>query len=121
MHEIAHALRSMRDIRLPTLGHQLSWGLISLLVLFIAFDWYLESDNLAMDSRNRELQLLSCDLILEGFLIRSESEWGQFGSESVMHHWVELDCGVHLRECSRLERLYTKHSRAHMSSSFLEL
>ena len=95
--------------------------MITMLMLFIAFDWYLESDNLAMESRNRELQLLSCELMLEGFLIKPENEWGQFGSESILAQWERLHCGIHLRECSRLESLYQSHSRTKVSTAFLNL
>ena len=51
-------------------------------LVFILFDWYLEYTNVIMTEKFKNMETFACSLILEGFLIKSEENWGEM-SDSI--------------------------------------
>ena len=103
--------------RLPPIPSYISYILIAMLSSFIAFDWYLETTNLEADTLNHHLKELSCNLMLEGYLLHQEDTWGDIKSD-VMINWETLQCSTQMdiKQCDRLKKLHDQHAQPPMQS-----
>ena len=99
-------------VKLPTIPSYISYILVAMLSTFIVFDWYLETSNLEADTTNLHLKELSCNLMLEGYLIRREDSWGHM-RDSVTSYWETLQCTsqVDIKHCDRLRKLNDEHTQ----------
>ena len=109
-------------VKLPPIPSYISYILVAMLSTFIAFDWYLETSNLEADTTNHHLKELSCNLMLEGYLVYKEDSWGDM-KDGVTSYWETLQCSVQMdiKQCTRLRKLYNEHSNHETSQSFQSL